>query len=413
MIYLDHSATTAVSEKVFNKMEPYFKESFGNASTVYSLGNQAKLAMNESREHVAKIIGATANEIIFTSGGTESDNLAIQGIAYGLKSNNKSTKNHIISSTIEHPAVVETCKYLEKEGFEVTYLPVNEKGLIEVDDVKKAIKDTTILITIMHSNNEIGTIQPIEEIGKIAKENNIIFHCDAVQSIGKIAVDVNKMNIDLLSMSAHKLNGPKGVGALYVRRGTRLQPLLFGGGQERNLSPGTENIPGIVGFGEACRIAKEELESSGKYLKDLREKLVNGVLENIEQSYLNGDREKRLPGNAHFRFTGIEGESLLLHLDFKGIAASTGSACSSKKLSASHVLKAIGLKDVDSHGSLRITLGCENTEEEIEYVINAITESVKILREMSPIWNSKTEDWKDNECSCHLDEYCTLHGANK
>lgn len=414
MIYLDHSATTALDKRVFKKMEPFFKESFGNASTVYSLGNKSKIAMNEARENVANIIGVNSDEIIFTSGGTESDNLAIQGIAYKIKSQAKSqdiiqNKYHIITSTIEHPAVIETCKYLESIGFEVSYIPVDNEGIVKIDELKKAIKEETILISIMHANNEIGTIQPIEEIGKIAKENNIIFHCDAVQSVGKIPVNVNYMNVDLLSISAHKLNGPKGIGALYVRKGTKLLPILFGGGQEKSLSPGTENIPGIVGFGEACKIANEELESSMKYLKNLRDKLVNGVLNNIEKSYINGDKERRLPGNAHFRFTGIEGESLLLHLDFKGIAASTGSACSSKKLSASHVLKAIGLEDVDSHGSLRITLGCENTEEEIDFVINAITESVNILREMSPIWNNENKKWEEDECSCKSNEYCSLH----
>ncbi|MCL2116596.1 MAG: cysteine desulfurase NifS [Methanobrevibacter sp.] len=396
MIYMDHSATSPVRKEVYEAMEPYLKESFGNASTFYSLGREAKVAMENARKSVAKLIGAYPEEIIFTSGGTESDNIAIQGIAYKLQSKGK----HIITSSIEHPAVIETCKGLEKKGFKVTYLPVYENGIVKVSDLEKAITDETILITIMHANNEIGTIQPIAEIGEVAKEHKIKFHCDAVQSVGKIPVDVNELNIDLLSISAHKLYGPKGVGALYIRKRTRLEPILYGGGQENNLSPGTENIPGIVGFAKACQIAETELESNVAYLTRLRDKLINGVLNNIEKSYLNGDREKRLPGNINFRFTGIEGESIILMLDGKGIAGSTGSACSSKKLTASHVLKAIGLEDADSHGSLRLTLGLENTEEEVDTVIKEIAPIVERLRSMSPIWNKDDSLWKDNTKKC-------------
>lgn len=385
MIYMDHSATSPVDPEVFEAMKPYFVDSFGNASTLYSLGREGKQAMEAARIEVASLINAEPKEIIFTSGGTESDNLAIKGTAYKLK--NKG--NHIITTNIEHPAVDETCKYLEKNGFKVTYLPVAEDGIIKIDDLKAAITDETILITVMHANNEIGTIQPIEEIGKIASEKKIYFHTDAVQTVGKIPVDVKKMNVDMLSLSSHKLYGPKGIGALYIKKGVRIEPLLHGGGHERGLRPGTENVAGIVGLGKACSIAKVSQETDAQKLTNLRNKLIDGVLNSIEDSYLNGDRTKRLPNNANFRFTGIEGESLILHLDAKGIAASTGSACSSTKLEPSHVLTAIGLKEVEAHGSLRISLGHENTEEDIEYAIKAIKEVVEQLRQMSPLWCAK------------------------
>lgn len=382
MIYLDHSATSPVDPEVFEAMKPYFIDSFGNASTLYSLGREGKNAMEAAREQVASIIGAETKEIIFTSGGTESDNIAIKGTAYKFR--NKG--NHIITSTIEHPAVDETCKYLEKNGFEVTYLPVYNDGIVKVSDLKEAITDKTILITIMHANNEIGTIQPIAEIGAIAREKGIYFHTDAVQTVGKIPVDVKEMNVDMLSLSSHKLYGPKGVGALYIRKGVRVEPIIHGGGHERGIRPGTENIPGIVGLGKACSIAKENLVRDAQKLTSLRDKLIDSVLEQVEDSYLNGHRTKRLPNNANFRFTAIEGESLILTLDSKGIASSTGSACSSTKLEPSHVLMAIGLKEVESHGSLRISLGHENTEEDINYTINAIKEVVAKLRKMSPLW---------------------------
>ena len=382
MIYIDHSATSPVDPEVFEAMKPYFTDSFGNASTLYSLGREGKKAMESAREEVASIIGAETKEIIFTSGGTESDNIAILGAAYKLKKKG----NHIITSDIEHPAVDETCRYLEKNGFTVTYLPVYEDGIVKVKDLEDAITDKTILITIMHANNEIGTIQPITEIGRIAHENNIYFHTDAVQTVGKIPVNVKELNVDMLSLSAHKLYGPKGIGALYLRQGVRIEPLMHGGGHEKGIRPGTENVPGIVGLGKACSIAKENLQRDAQKLTSLREMLIDNVLAENEDSYLNGHRTKRLPNNANFRFTGIEGESLILRLDAKGIATSTGSACSSIKLEPSHVLMAIGLKEVEAHGSLRISLGHENTEEDIEYTITAIKEVVEKLRKMSPLW---------------------------
>ena len=387
MIYMDHSATSPVDPEVFEAMTPYFTEGFGNASTLYKLGRDAKMAMETARKQVASLINAEPKEIIFTSGGTESDNIAIKGTVYRLK--NKG--NHIITSNIEHPAVTETCKYLEKNGFEVTYVPVDKEGLVHPEDVEKAITDKTVLITIMHANNEIGTIQPIAEIGKIAREHGIYFHTDAVQSVGKIPVDVKSMNVDMLSLSSHKLYGPKGIGALYIKKGVRLEPIIHGGGHERGLRPGTENVPAIVGLGKACEISEKNLDKDMEHLKKLRDKLIDSVLEQNEEAYLNGHRTQRLPGNVNFRFTGIEGESLILHLDSKGIAASTGSACSSIKLEPSAVLMAIGLKEVEAHGSLRLTLGRENTEEDVDYTIKTIKEVVDTLRKMSPLWCSKGE----------------------
>jgi len=385
MIYMDHSATSPVDTEVFEAMKPYFTDSFGNASTLYSLGREGKMAMEAARQEVASIIGADTKEIIFTSGGTESDNIAIKGTAYKLK--NKG--NHIITSNIEHPAVDETCKYLEKNGFKVTYLPVETDGIVKVSDLEEAITDKTILLTIMHANNEIGTIQPIKEIGALAKEKGIYFHTDAVQTVGKIPVDVKELNVDMLSLSAHKLYGPKGIGALYIRKGVRIEPIIHGGGHEMGIRPGTENVPGIVGLGKACSIAKENLERDALELIKLRDKLITTVLEQNEDTYLNGHRTKRLPNIVNFRFTGIEGESLILTLDSMGISASTGSACSSTKLEPSQVLMAIGLKEVEAHGSLRLSLGHENTEDDIDYTINAIKEVVEKLRSMSPLWCMK------------------------
>lgn len=382
MVYMDHSATSPVDPQVFEAMKPYFIEEFGNASTLYSRGRDARKVMESARAHVASLIGAKPEEIIFTSGGTESDNIAIKGTAYRLK--NKG--NHIITSAIEHPAVYETCNYLEKNGFEVTYLPVYEEGIVKVHDLEDAITDKTILITIMHANNEIGTIQPVAEIGKVAREKKIYFHTDAVQSVGKIPVNVEELNVDMLSLSAHKLYGPKGIGALYIRKGVRIEPIIHGGGHEKSIRPGTENVSGIVGLGKACEIAEENLLDNAKYLTNLRDRLIDEVLNSVEKSYLNGHRTERLPNNVNFHFTGIEGESLVLHLDSKGIAASTGSACSSKKLEPSHVLRAIGLEEVDAHGSLRLTLGKENTEEDVDYAIESIKEAVETLRSLSPLW---------------------------
>lgn len=378
-VYLDHAATTPVDKEVAETMLEFFTENFGNASSLHSWGRKAKRALEESRAKVAKIINCEANEIIFTGSGTESDNLAIKGIAY------KYGKGHIITSKIEHPAVLETCKYLEKKGFDVSYIPVDKNGVVNVEKIENEIRDDTILISIMHSNNEIGTLQPIEEIGKIAKKNNIIFHTDAVQSIGKIEIDVKKLGIDLLSMSAHKIYGPKGVGALYVKQGIKLEPILHGGGHEKGLRSSTENVAGIVGFAKACEIARKRLKKDAKKMKELRNKIIKEALE-IEEAYLTGHPIKRLPNNASFYFKGIEGESLVLLLDSKGIATSTGSACSSKKLQASHVLIAIGVKPEDAHGSLRVTLGRENSKEEIEYFIEVLPETINELRKISPLW---------------------------
>jgi cysteine desulfurase len=346
------------------------------------LGREARIAMESARKKVASLIGANPEEIYFTSGGTESDNMAIKGTVNRLR--NKG--NHVITSSIEHPAVDETCKYLEKNGFEVTYLPVGEEGIVKVSDLEAAIKDETILITIMHANNEIGTIQPIAEIGEVANEKSIYFHTDAVQTVGKIPVDVNDLKVDMLSISAHKLHGPKGIGALYIRKGFRLDPLLHGGGHERGIRPGTENVSGIVGLGKACELAENKLETNLLQVTELRDRLITNVLGEIQESYLNGHPTKRLPNNANFRFTGIEGESMVLQLDSKGIATSTGSACSSKKLEPSHVLLAIGLKEVDAHGSLRISLGKENTKDDIDYAVKSIKEVVESLRNISPLW---------------------------
>lgn len=382
MIYMDHSATSPVDPEVFKAMEPYFVNSYGNASTLYSLGREARKAMEESRKMVASLIGAKIDEIIFTSGGTESDNIAIKGIAYRLRDKG----NHIITSNIEHPAVDETCKYLEKNGFEVTYLPAGEDGIVNNTDLEDAITNKTILITIMHANNEIGTIQPIKEIGAIARERKIVFHTDAVQSVGKIPVNVDDLNVDMLSLSAHKLYGPKGVGALYIKKGVRVEPIIHGGGHEKGIRPGTENVAGIVGLGKACQIAEENLVETAQYVTSIRDEIIEKVLDQVEKSYLNGHPTNRLPNNINFRFTGIEGESLVLHLDAKGIASSTGSACSSKNLEPSHVLMALGLKEVDAHGSLRLTLGKENKKEEIDYIVDSIKNAVETLRQLSPLW---------------------------
>jgi len=378
-VYMDHSATTAVDPAVTESMLPYFSEKYGNPSSLYSIGRQSRRAVEESRQKVADLIGARKEEIIFTGSGTESDNLAIKGIA--LKNRNKG--DNIITSSIEHHAVLHTCKYLEKNGFKVTYLPVNKEGLVAPSDVEKAITPQTILITIMHANNEIGTIQPIEEIGKIAKEKNIPFHTDAVQTVGKIPVNVDTLGVSLLSMSAHKIYGPKGVGALYLRKGTLVEPQMHGGGHERNIRSSTENVPGIVGFGKACELAKTHLPDEANMAK-LRDSLIKGVLA-INDSYLNGHPTKRLPGNANFRFSYIEGESMILNLDMKGVAASTGSACSSTSLEPSHVLISIGLRPEESHGSLRLTLGRENTQEDVDYVISILPEIVNKLRMISPL----------------------------
>ncbi len=380
-IYMDHSATTPVAPEVLQAMLPYFREKFGNASSLHSFGLEAREALEESREKVAGLLKASIDEIIFTSGGTESDNMALLGTAR----RNANLGRHIITSSIEHPAILETCRVLEREGFSVTRLPVNREGLVETSDLLKAIRKETILISIMHANNEIGTIQPLEEIGRIAAEREIIFHTDAVQSAGKIPVDVSALEVDLLSISGHKLYGPKGVGALYIRKGTKIKSIMAGGGHERGLRSGTENVAGIVGLGRASELALESMAAEGQRLIDLRERLARRVLKNVKESWVNGSMKKRLPGSLNFGFKYVEGESLLLYLDSKGIAVSTGSACSSHKLEPSHVLLALGLKPEECHGSLRITMGRSNTIEEADYVAECIAEAVERFRGISAL----------------------------
>jgi len=385
-IYMDYGASTPVDKEVIEEMVPYFDRFYGNPSSIHSFGREAFDAVEESRKKVADIICANEDEMVFTSGGTESDNLAIKGVAFRNKKKRGSKGTHIITSAIEHPGVLTTCKYMEKIGFNVKYLPVDKHGLIDIKELENAISKDTFLITIMFANNEIGTIEPMEKIGKIAKEHDVIFHTDAVQAVGKVPVDVNKLNIDLLALSSHKIYGPKGAGALYVKNGVKLQTIAHGGGHEKGLRSSTYNTPGVVGLGKACELGKTRLKEDMAHLKNLRDMLIKDILK-IEESYLNGHPEKRLVNNAHFRFTAIEGESLNLMLDDKGIAAATGSACSSKKLQASHVLLAIGLKPEEAHGSLRLTLGRMNTKEDVEYVAEVLPEIVQNLRNMSPLWN--------------------------
>lgn len=379
-VYFDHSATTRVLPEVADAMIPYFLEKWGNASSIHSFGREAKLAIEQARKQVASLLNADPAEIIFTSGGTESDNLAIKGSAmYKGK-----MKGHIITTKIEHHAVLEPCEFLKRMGFEVTFLPVSSGGLISAEEVEAAVRNDTVLISVMTANNEIGSIQPIKEIGAIARAKGVPFHTDAVQAIGKMPLDVKADNIDMLSLSAHKFHGPKGVGALYVRKGTKLEPIIQGGGQEKGLRSSTENVPGIVGLGKAAEIAKRDLEPTCAKMKGLRDKMLRSVPELVPQSYVNGQLAKRLVNNAHFRFDFIEGEGLILQLDFKGIAASTGSACSTGSLEPSHVLLAMGLTHEQAHGSLRVTLGRENTEEEANYLLEVLPGVVSKLREISP-----------------------------
>ena len=385
---MDHSATTPVAAEVLEAMLPYFSQRFGNASSLHGFGREAKEALEESRQRVARLLNADPGEIVFTSGGTESDNLALRGIAY----KNRNSGRHIITSQIEHPAILETCRSLEREGFTVTYLPVNREGLIELSELEGAIRPDTILISIMHANNEVGTIQPLEEVGRLAADRDIYLHTDAVQTVGKINVDVEAMGADLLSLSAHKLYGPKGVGALFIRRGTKMQSLATGGGHERNLRSGTENVAGIVGLARAADLARVEMAEEGQRLVELRDRLADLVLGRIKDSWVNGSREKRLPGSLNLGFSYVEGESLLLYLDSKGIAVSTGSACSSHKLEPSHVLLALGLQPVQCHGSLRITMGRSNNQEQVDYVADCIAEAVERFRGMSPL--GREEDRK-------------------
>ena len=383
-IYMDNSATTPLKKEVLDEMMPYLTESYGNPSSVYSLGSKSKVAVEKAREQVANALGAEKKEIFFTSGGSEADNWAIKGIAY----KHKNKGNHIITTKVEHHAALHTCQYLEKNGFKVTYLDVDEDGLISLGDLKNAITDKTILISIIYANNEIGTIQPIEEIGEIAKEKNVYFHTDAVQAIGNIEINVNELNVDLLSLSAHKFNGPKGIGALYIRKGIRLDSIITGGGQERSKRAGTENVPAIVGLGKAIELATSSIDEDNKKLIELRDYLIKKIEDNIDHIRLNGHRTKRLPGNVNFCFNYIEGESLLLSLDMVGIAGSSGSACTSGSLDPSHVLLSIGLPHGIAHGSLRLSLSLDNTKEEIDYVVENLVEIVDRLRKMSPLYEN-------------------------
>ncbi len=379
-IYLDHAATTPVAKEVFEAMLPYFSERYGNASSLHSFGQEAKDALEESRERIAKRMNSGAEEIIFTSGGTESNNLALKGIAA------RKGKGHIITSKIEHASILAPCRELVNQGFSVTYLDVDEYGLVDPGDVAGALREDTILVSIGHANNEVGTVQDIGEIGKITREKGVLLHTDACQSFTKEELDVKKQCLDLVSINAHKIHGPKGVGALYIREGVKIIPQSQGGEHEKNIRAGTENVAGIVGFAKAAEI------TGGKqvgYMKGLRDQLIKGVLSGVEGVRLNGHPEKRLCNNANYGFEGIEGEALLLRLDMRGVACSTGSACSSRSLMPSHVLLALGLKPEECHGSLRATLGMENTKEEIDYAIQAIKEEVSNLRGISPFWKRK------------------------
>lgn len=382
MIYLDNAATTKTAPEVVEAMLPYFTEYYGNASSVYSFAGNSKEAMAKARESIADALGAKANEIYFTAGGSEADNWALKATAEAYKSKG----NHIITTKIEHHAILHTCEYLEKNGFEVTYLDVDENGVVKLDQLRKAIRPTTILISVMFANNEIGTIEPIKEIGEIAKENGILFHTDAVQAFGQLPINVDELNIDMLSSSGHKLNGPKGIGFLYIRKGVKIRSFVHGGAQERKRRAGTENIPGIVGYGVAVERAIRTMEERTAKEIQLRDHLIDRVLKEIPYARLNGHRTDRLPNNANFSFQFVEGESLLIMLDMDGICASSGSACTSGSLDPSHVLLAIGLPHEIAHGSLRLTLSEETTMEEIDYVVDSIKEIVARLRAMSPLY---------------------------
>lgn len=380
-VYLDYAATTPTHPEVVKAMLPYFTEMFGNPSSIYSYGQEAKEAIENARAQVARLIGARSEEIVFTSGGTEADNFALKGIAFA----NEARCNHIITSTLEHHAVLESAKYLEQRGFQVTYLPVDKYGLVDPSDVKKAITNKTSLVSVMHANNEVGTIEPIAEIGRITRETGVYFHTDAVQTVGHIPVNVNELGVDLLAMSAHKLCGPKGVGALYIRKGTKTVSLLHGGEQERRRRASTENVPGIVGLGKAAELAKAEIDEEARRLTLLRDKLTKNLLERIEYTQLNGHPTRRLPNNVNISVEYVEGESMCLNLDLEGICASTGSACSSSSAEPSHVLLAIGLPPQQAHGSLRFTLGKWTTEEDIERVLEVLPRVIEKLRAMSPL----------------------------
>ncbi|MFC1931700.1 cysteine desulfurase NifS [Chloroflexota bacterium] len=383
-IYLDYAATTPTHPEVVKAMLPYFTEAFGNPSTIHSCGQEAKEAMEQARTKVANLIGASEEEIIFTGSGTEADNFAIKGVAYA----NENKGNHIITTPIEHHAILETCHFLEKRGWEITYLPVDEYGLVDPDDVSKAITDKTVLISVMHANNEVGTIEPIAELGRIAREAGVYFHTDAVQTVGHIPINVAELGLDLLSLSAHKLYGPKGVGALYIRKGTKLIPFVHGGEQERGRRASTENVPGIIGLGKAIEIARQEMSEEAERVTFLRDKIISGLLAQIDHTRLNGHPRKRLPNNVNVSIFFAEGESMCLSLDLEGICISTGSACSSGSLEPSHVMIALGLPPEQAHSSLRLTLGKWTTEEEVDQVLEVLPRIVAKLRAMSPLLKS-------------------------
>ena len=385
LIYMDHAATTSVHPKVLEAMLPYFSRIYGNPSSIYGTAQEARKALDEARATVAGVLGCKPAEVVFTSGGTESDNAALKGAAFALKKDG----NHIITSAIEHHAVMHTCHYLEQFGFEVTYLPVDRYGLVSADDLEKAIKDKTILVSIMLANNEIGTIEPVADLARLVKaksrQRKIVFHTDAVQGVGALDLDVNKLGVDMLSLSAHKFRGPKGVGVLYMRKGAPFITQQTGGAQESNRRAGTENVPGIVGTAVALKMAADNRESNSRHCQRLRDRLIKGIMSTISDVYLNGHPAQRLPNNASLSFQYVEGESILLHLDFLGIAASSGSACTSGSNDPSHVLVAIGLPEELAHGSLRFTVGTDNTDEDVEYVLSVLPGIVQKLREMSPL----------------------------
>lgn len=381
-IYLDNAATTKTSQEVVDAMLPYFTENYGNASSIYEVGQRSKEAITTAREKIAKVLGAKTEEIYFTAGGSEADNWALKAAfeAYSKKG------NHIITTKIEHHAILHTCEYLEKKGAEITYLDVDENGLVNLDELQKAIRPETILISIMFANNEIGTIEPVKEIGMIAKEHGVLFHTDAVQAFGQVPIDVDEMNIDMLSSSAHKINGPKGIGFLYIRKGVKIRSFVHGGAQERKRRAGTENVPGIVGYGVAAKRAAETMEIRTAKERELRDYFIDRVLKEIPYVKLNGDPVKRLPNNINLSFRFVEGESLLIMLDMKGIAASSGSACTSGSLDPSHVLLAIGLPHEIAHGSLRLTLGEDTTKEDLDYTLEQLKEIIGKLRDLSPLY---------------------------
>ena len=390
-VYADNAATTRVSDEVLNSMLPYFTERYGNASSIYKLGRDAQRDIEIAREKVAKALNASPNEIFFTSCGSESDNWAIRGVCEKLASKGK---KHIITSVFEHHAILHTCQYMEKHGYDVTYLPISKDGFVNPEDVRNAIREDTAIVSIMYANNEIGTIQPIKEIGAICREKKVIFHTDAVQAVGNVPIDVKEQNIDILSLSGHKIHAQKGIGAIYIKKGLALPNLIFGGAQERNKRAGTENVPAIVGLGTAIEIATANIPEKAEKVTAMRNRLIDGILK-LPKTRLNGSRENRLPGNCNISIEGVEGESLLLKLDLNGICASSGSACTSGSLDPSHVLLALGLKHEVAHGSLRLSISDENTDEDIDYILEVVPNVVEQLRAMSPLWEKIIKEEKN------------------